>query len=214
MSKRLDEIIVRHHPDARTLLEVACGAGGFLRHLKDKYRVEGLDLNVDVLNLAATHCPEVKLHTADMLDFAIPRRFDVIACLFSSIAALCTVERMWRSIARMAAHLNPDGILLIEPFFTPETCWNRDLRMNTFDSPERKIAWMYVTEVMDKLAISEIHYLVGEKTGVEHFTERHELGLFTDAEYREAMERVGMDVSYDPVGACGRGMYIGVAKPS
>jgi SAM-dependent methyltransferase len=214
MARRLDEFICEYRPSAKSFLEVACGTGQFLRKLRQKYRVEGVDINSEALKVAAAHCPGVPFHEADMVDFEIPRRFDVIACLFSAIAYVQTVERMQHAVGRMACHLNPKGILLLEPFFTPETFWNHDLRLNVHDGPDRKVAWMYVSEVQGKLAVTDIHYLVGERTGVEHFTERHELGLFTDSEYREAMERVGLDVSYDPAGVYGRGMYIGTAKQS
>lgn len=209
MSRHLDEIIVRHRPHAATLLDIACGTGRFLRHLMNRYRVEGLDINREMLEMAAEHCPGVPFHAADMSEFAITGRFDVIICLFSSIAYVRTIERMQRAVARMTSHLNPEGMLLIEPYFSPETCWDGDLRLNIHDAKDRKIAWMYVTEVKDKLAVADVHYLVGERSGVEHFTERHELGLFTDSEYREAMERTGLTVSYDSAGIYGRGMYIG-----
>ena len=71
---------------------------------------------------------------------------------------------------------------------------------------------MYLTQVQGTLAVADIHYLVGCSTGVKHFTERHELGLFTDAEYRDAMERVGLNVSYETEGVYGRGIYIGVSS--
>lgn len=210
MARKLERIIEHYHPDCQSVLEVACGTGQFLKRLQRKYQVVGVDINPDMLSVAATQCPGVPLHQADMVEFDIGRRFDVIACLFSSIAYVGTVERLRRAVERMVAHLNPQGVLLIEPFFTPETCWNHDLRLNVYDGPERKIAWMYLTEVVGKLAVSEVHYLIGERTGVEHLTERHEFGLFTDGEYREALERLGLDVHYDRSGACGRGMYIGV----
>jgi SAM-dependent methyltransferase len=214
MALRLDELICKFQPLTESFLEVACGTGQFLRKLKQKYRVEGLDINSEALEVAATHCPEVPFHRADMVDFAIPRRFDVIACLFSSIAYVQTVARMTRAVERMAAHLNRDGVLLLEPYFSPETCWDHDLRLNVHDGKDRKVAWMYVSEVKGKLAVFDVHYLVGERTGVQHFIERHELGLFTDAEYREALKRAGLTVSYDPAGVYGRGMYIGSANGS
>ncbi len=48
--------------------------------------------------------------------------------------------------------------------------------------------------------------------GVQHFTERHELGLFTDEEYRQASQQAEFVVSPDANGLTGRSMYIG-AKP-
>jgi SAM-dependent methyltransferase len=211
MARHLIEIIDTYHPGAESVLEVACGTGQFLRYLRQRFHVEGLDINPDMLEVAAEYCPEIPLHHFDMVDFSIAHRFDVIACLFSSIAYVKTVERMQCAIVQMTRHLNTGGLLLVEPYFTPETCWKDDLRLNVSDRPDLKIAWMYLTEVHGKLAVADIHYLVGRSTGVEHLTERHELGLFTDTEYRDAMERVGLNVSYDATGVSGRGLYIGIS---
>ena len=47
------------------------------------------------------------------------------------------------------------------------------------DQPTRKIARINVSAVHERVSILDFHYLVGTPEGVEQFTERHELGLFT-----------------------------------
>jgi hypothetical protein len=44
---------------------------------------------------------------------------------------------------------------------------------------------------------------------VEQWTEPHRLGLWTDAVYRDAFVRAGLDVEHDPTGLIGRGLYLG-----
>jgi hypothetical protein len=51
---------------------------------------------------------------------------------------------------------------------------------------------------------------VGADGRISHFTERHELTLFTAAEYRGAFRRARLATEHDPVGLTGRGLYIGV----
>ena len=210
LAQKLVQFIEQYRPGSRSVLEVACGTGQFLRRLSTKYQVEGSDISPEMLAVAKMRCPGVPLHESDMMKIDIPHRFDVVACLFSSISYNRTVDRMNQAVERMAQHLNPGGILLIEPYFSPETIWRDDLRFDTFNSPEQKIASMYVTKVEGNLAIRDIHYLLGEKTGIEHFIERYEIGLFTDAEYRAAITRLGLEVVYDHKGIFGRGMYIGL----
>jgi hypothetical protein len=61
-----------------------------------------------------------------------------------------------------------------------------------------------------RVSILDFHYLVGTPEGVEQFTERHELGLFTRDEYREAAIAAGLEPTFDRSGLTGRGLLIGV----
>jgi predicted TPR repeat methyltransferase len=44
-AERIDAAIRERRPDATTLLDVACGTGKHLELLRDRYRVEGVDLD-------------------------------------------------------------------------------------------------------------------------------------------------------------------------
>jgi len=211
-SAKLHDWIRRENPQASSLLEVACGTGKFLEHLREWYQVEGLDLSPQLLGIARERCPGVPLHEGDMAAFSLGKGYDVVACLFSSIGYVRTPERLRSAIRAMADHLNPGGLLIVEPWFSKDRLWTGHITANFVDRPDLKIAWMYTTEVVDDLCVLDIHYLVGTPEGVEHFTERHELGLFADEVYRAAFEDAGLEVRSDPDGLFGRGMYLG-SKP-
>src|SRR5690554_4042599 len=102
-SRRLHELVRTIHPEARSLLDVGCGTGKHLETLQDFFEVERLDLNADLLEIARDRCPGVPLHLASMVDFRLDRSFDVVACLFSSIGYVRTVENLRSAIASMAA---------------------------------------------------------------------------------------------------------------
>lgn len=208
-ARRLVETVESRHPSAATLLDVACGTGKHVELLKAHYRVEGLDYNEGFLDIARRRCPNVRFHQGDMVDFALDGRFDVITCLFSSIAYARTADRMFSAVASMSHHLAPGGLLIIEPFFTPEQYWTGTVTANFVDQKDLKIAWMYTSNSDGVLTVLDIHYLIGTPAGVEHFVERHELGLFTDSEYREAFAAAGLEVEYDREGLFGRGMFLG-----
>src|ERR687895_895894 len=78
----------------RALLDVACGTGVHLSHLRAWYDVEGVELNQAMLAIARRRLPGVSLHQGDMAEFRLPRRFDAITCLFSAIGYVRTVERL------------------------------------------------------------------------------------------------------------------------
>ena len=210
-SESVRAVIEKRHPSARTLLDVACGTGRHLEHLRGWYEVEGLDLNPELLSQAGERCPDVPLHEGSMIDFALPSRFDVITCLFSSIAYVRSLDNLFSTVRTINRHLNPGGLLLFEPWFTPETYWTGTITANFVDDPDVKIAWMYTSEAEGSLAILDMQFLVGTGTGIDHFGERHELGLFTNDQYLDSITLTGMAADHDPCGPFGRGLFIGSA---
>lgn len=191
----LRDLIARHHPSPVSLLDVACGTGAHLERLAPHFRAEGLDILPALLEKAKQRCPGIPFHVGDMTDFHLGRTFDVVTCLFCSIGYLTDLDAMERAIARMAAHLNPGGLLVVEPWVTPEQCWTNRITKDFLDEPELKIARMYTHEKVGNTSVFDIHCLVGTPERVEHFVEREVMGLFTHEEYREAFRKAGLSAT-------------------
>lgn len=207
----IDATIRSRAPDARTLLDVACGTGRHLEHLRARYDVAGLDADANLLEIARARNPGVALHGGDMVDFELDAKYDAVTCLFSSIGYTLVPERLDRAVAAMARHLTPGGVLVVEPWFFPEHFQTGHLGAVFVDEPDLKVARMNTTEATDGISRLYFHYLVGTPEGIASFTEEHEVGLFEDARYRAAFERAGLAVDYDPEGPMGRGLYVAVA---
>lgn len=195
-----------------SLLDVACGTGIHLSYLKTYFDCEGLDLDPKMLDAARKKMPEMKFHQGNMLDFNLSRQFDIITCLFSSIGYVRTVPNLKRAIDNMNRHLKPGGVLVIEPWFTPEM-WHPGKVYATFvDEPDLKIARINLSGVEGTLSYFVFHYLVGTPQGIHNFEERHELGLFTVDELKIAFHDCDLEVVHDPEWLNGRGLYVGL-KP-
>ena len=207
-SARIHALIEARSPGASTLLDVACGTGKHLEQLRAWYEVSGLDLDPQLLEIAKDRLGDVDLRQGDMTAFSLSQRFDVVTCLFSSIGYVGTVDRLDGAIAAMAAHLNPGGVLIVEPWLTPEA-WVADRpHLLSVDEPDLKIARMTISGREGRLAIMNFEYLIGTPAGIEAFSERHAAALFTDEEYRLAFAAAGLSVEHDPEGLIGRGLYI------
>ena len=84
---------------------------------------------------------------------------------------------------------------------------------NFHESPDLKLAWMYRHERDGDLAILDQHFLVGERHGVHSFTERHELGLFSEEDWNGAFAAAGLQARFDTDGPFGRGLYTALRLP-
>lgn len=212
-SLELRSIIRQLDPNAETLLDVACGTGKYLKNLRKYYRVEGLDINPELLDIARERCPGVPFHELDMVKFDLGNKFDVVTCLFVSISYVKTIENAEAAVASMARHLNPGGILIIEPWVSPENCWTDKVTAEFTESTDLKIVRMYTHEIEGKISVFDINYLVGTPEGVSYFKERQELGLFTHEEYTDAFEKAGLSVTHYDRGLFPKhnyGLYIGI----
>jgi SAM-dependent methyltransferase len=207
----VDGVIRSKAPRASTLLDVACGTGAHLAHFRTQgYRVEGLDLDPALLAVARDRLPRVRLHTGDMRDFALGRRFDAVTCLFSSIGYVRSVRGLRRAVAAMASHLTPGGVLIVEPWFTSDRFTARHFSLLVAETPEVKVARGSFTGKRDRLSTVAFEYLMASAEGLERFREHHVLGLFSHDEMLDAFRRAKLEVEHDPEGPAGRGLYIGI----
>lgn len=208
---RVAEVVRARRPGARTLLDVACGTGKHLEALREVFEVEGADLDESLLAIASGRLGRVPLHVADMRTLELERRFDAVTCLFSAVGHLGSADELDAAVAAMARHLEPGGVLVVEPWLEPQAWQAGRPTLLTVDEPDLKIARVTHPARRDTTSIIDYYYLVATPEGVEHHEEHHELQLFTAAEMRRAFERAGLEVEHDPEGLTGRGLFIGTA---
>jgi len=208
----VDDLIRRHgRGRRRALLDVACGTGKHLEQLRRRYACEGLDLSAEMLAIARERLPGLPLHQADMAAFDLGRRFDAVVCLFSAIGYMTSLRRLRRAVRTMARHLEPGGVLIVEPWLGPESWRVGYVHARFVDEPELKLARMGVSARRGRLTPLDEHYLVATSAGVEHFRHRHTLALYSDAEYRGAFQAAGLETLRDEgLPTEKRGLYVGV----
>jgi SAM-dependent methyltransferase len=195
-------------PGTRTILDVACGTGEHAKFLKQHYSVDGLDINEDYLSAARAKNPSGTYTRGDMTNFSLGRTYDAVTCLFSAIGYVRTVERLESAVACMARHVRVGGALIVEPWLPPDK-WSVDVQsINAGEIAGNKVCRMTLSGREDNVSTIEIAYLRGTPAGIEHHTDRFELGLFTREEMTHAFERAAMRVRYDPEGLMQRGLYI------
>ncbi len=207
---RVAALVRSVHPGARTVLDVACGTGEHARLLAQDhgFQVDGLDLDGGLLRVARGKHPFGSFFQADMSDFALDTRYDVVLCLFSSIAYLVTLERMRRALECFRRHLRDGGVLLVEPWFPPGGLEDGRVFRLTGTHLGRTVERVSRNEIDGRISRLWFDYRIDTPDGTRHASEVHELGLFTTGEMATAFEEAGLRAEFDAVGLTGRGLWV------
>ncbi|WP_433873667.1 class I SAM-dependent methyltransferase [Saccharopolyspora sp. CA-218241] len=205
------EVVTARARDANALLDVACGTGEHLRALRGSFaRVEGVEVSPDMLAIARSKLPGVPVHRADMRDFELGRRFDAVCCLFSSVGYLATVRDLDAAIARMAAHLRPGGVLVVDPWWFPDRFLDGFTSESTVNEGEQEVRRRSRSTRVGDVVRHEAHYAVADPTGTRSFAAIQWITLFTRTEYISAFARAGCAVEHLEGFMSQRGLFVGI----
>ncbi|MBL7792784.1 MAG: class I SAM-dependent methyltransferase [Saprospiraceae bacterium] len=212
-AEEITAIIKAKKPDCKTILDIGCGTAEHHKYLKNAFQIDGLDINGDFIQSAKAKNQSGTYHLADMTDFNLNKKYDIITCLFSSIGYVKTFENLTSALKCFNTHLHDNGLAIVEPWLTPDNWYKGKLHMLTYDKDDIKICRMNLSESEGNLSIINFHYLLGTlDKGVSHFEERHELALFSKEEMKNAFKAANFEVTHDEHGLIGRGMYYGIKK--
>jgi SAM-dependent methyltransferase len=213
-ARALLDVARQHGARPRSLLDVACGTG---RHLAafaaDVDELAGVDASADMLAIARTRLdPSVALVAGDLRDFDLDRRFDVVTCLFSAIGHVADATELDAGVAAMARHVAPGGVLLIEPWLTPDTVRPEGMRDLVCATTDDGVVARAVSSRLDgDTAVLAFAWAIATPDGVETAEEHLRMPVFRRERYLAAVERSGLAPSWEePAGlAAGRGLVIG-----
>ncbi|MEO3977654.1 class I SAM-dependent methyltransferase [Streptomyces sp. CAU 1734] len=211
-AKEVHQLITERHPGAGSLLDTACGTGPHLRAFRDLFgHVEGVELSAAMVAGAREHLPTVPVHQGDIRDFELNRTFSAVTCMFSSIGHVGSTAELDATLQRFAAHLEPGGVIVIEPWWFPDTFLEGYAGGGTATDGPRVIARLSHTTRKGRETRVTVHIAVTDpETGIHHFTDDYPLHLFERSEYEAAFRGAGCTVEYLPgSGALGRGLFVG-----
>jgi SAM-dependent methyltransferase len=209
----LHRIIEESRPGAKTLLDVACGTGAHLAELRRWYEVEGADLSPAMLAVARQRVPGVPLHQADMRTLDLGRSFDAVICLFSSIGYVTEPGEMRSAVARLAAHVAPRGVLILDGWVRPDE-WHDRFRPepDIAQDDETLVVRLALTRREGNITQLDMHHLVQTAQAIDYFVERHQLALTPTEDYVSAVETAGLAARVIPNYMPGRDRIVGLRR--
>lgn len=215
-AERVRELITTHClSPRRSLLDVACGTGLHLEYLQAHFDATGMDLSPAQLLIAAERVPNVPLHQGDMTSFDLGRQYDVVTCLFSAIGHLLDLEALHTGIARMTAHLEPGGLLMVEGWLTPDMWHDGHVSIEEAPLEGGRVIRATISWREDRITTLEMHHFVTHPpTKATYEVVTHQTALYSVDEYLAAFRAAGLQTWFDPTGLSGngRGVYLGL-KP-
>lgn len=207
----VQEAVRSRVPAAATLLDVACGTGEHAARFAGAHhlRTDGIDINPTFVSIAQRKVPSGRFTVADMTHFDLGTTYDAVVCLFSSIGYTKTVANLRHAITAMARHVGQAGVLVVEPWFEPDTMEDGHVTCVSRDGPDGPVCRMSHTAIDGRISRLQFEYLVGTRGGLARRSEVHELGLFTNDEMMEAFRLAGLPhVELDVAGPTGRGLFV------
>jgi SAM-dependent methyltransferase len=217
-ARALLDVAAEQGAPARSLLDVACGTGRHLAAFATQVdQLAGVDASPEMLGIARTRLDRaVPLVAADMRSFDLGRRFDVVTCLFSAIGHVADGAELDAALAAMARHVAPGGVLLLQPWLTPDTVRPggvQDVVCATTD--DGAVARAASSRLDGDTTIVAFAWAIATADGVQTVEEHLRMPIFSQQRYLTAAARAGLAPRWhdEPGRWAGRGLVIGRREP-
>ncbi|WP_069131262.1 class I SAM-dependent DNA methyltransferase [Rhodohalobacter halophilus] len=141
----IDEIIYQFHPDAETVLELACGTGTMALSLEElaDYRITATDGSVEMIEVAKRKADatfsNVQFLSRNFLDLRLDQTFDVVFMVFDSLNYLHDENDILKLHDEVRKVLNPGGIFIYD-FTTPR---NSRIAIKYLNNEKRRVNNLY-----------------------------------------------------------------------
>lgn len=111
----LDEVVLPGLPADAEILDLCCGTGQLTGILTERgYRVTGLDGSNEMLKYARENTPNVEFIHADVCDFTLPEKFDLVTCFFDSLNHVMTIRELGQVFRNVFSCLKSGGQFLFD----------------------------------------------------------------------------------------------------
>lgn len=196
-----------------SLLDVACGTGEHIKYFKQDFKTEGIDLSKELIAIARDKNPDVNFEIADMTKFKASKKFDVITCLFSSIAYIKSGKDLKKTINNFYDNLKSGGVLLVETLFLKDKFSEIKNHIRFFKDENLTLKRTTNISVGSDIVTIKSMYEITEKGKAKKFIiDEHILQLHNEAELISLMKGVGFNVKTFIYEQTGTQLFLGIKR--
>ncbi|MBM3727680.1 MAG: class I SAM-dependent methyltransferase [Acidobacteria bacterium] len=190
---------------AETALELGAGGGNNASYMKRHFAMTLTDVSDGMLAHSRILNPECVHVAGDMRTLRLGRRFDRVF-VHDAICYMTSLTDLRQALGTAFEHLRPGGGLLIAPDYLRET-FQPGTEHGGEDGEDRSLRyleWVWDPNPEDSTYVADYVYVLREGAGmpaIEH--DRHEEGLFSQAEWLATLTDAGFRAEIRFQEACG-----------
>ncbi len=203
-------------PGRHRLLELGVGGGHNLSHFAQEFAATAVDLSARMLEQSQRLNPGVEHLVGDMRTLRLHRTFDAVL-VHDAIDYMVSLKDLRAVFATAAAHLRPNGVLIVAPDYTKETFEDGAVYSRTTSGPSICLTHVEIDfdpDPSDTTLESLMLSLIREDGEIRVELDRHTIGLFSQATWIEELTQAGFEVERWPTREDDdpreRALYVGV----
>lgn len=191
------ELLLRHDPEIKSVLEMGCGAGHNAYYLKKRFSMTLTDLSLQMLALSKKINPECEHLQGDMRTLNLDRTFDAVF-IHDAIGYLISNGDLLQTFQTAYNHCKSGGCLMIIPDYFQETFIPETAHGGTDRNGRgmRYLEWTYAPVAPEQTIIKDFAYLLKDESGtVKVEYDRHILGLFSRETWLRLLAEAGFQTA-------------------
>jgi SAM-dependent methyltransferase len=184
-------------PEGGRLLHLGSGGGSIDWHLKQRYKVTGIDLSAAMLAQAQAVNPEARYLVGDLRNMHLGRHFDAVL-LHDAVAYMLTPDELRDAYRTAAAHLVPGGALVTTPEMVRECFQQHHSEVVTREDGGRSVTTLIVDfdpDPSDHQFESTFIYLIRDAGALRVEVDTHQVGIHALADFEAAIAAAGFSES-------------------
>lgn len=187
--------LAREYGVQGSLLDIACGTGLHAKYLSHHFEVTGVDLSRGMLHAARKNVSGVRFLEGDMCTLSLEETFHVAVNLYGSIGFVKDGKGLAAACRETYRCLEKRGLFILVPWSTRESFAEGMVA----GSGERKGLFYCRMEAVRRKdthhAEVAMRHLIGRSGEIREFCQMQEITLFSEDEYRTALENAGFRIA-------------------